>query len=216
MARQSLIDFIEEYARRGKEIAIAHRRGYRMERWSYARVGGVARSFAASLEQRGVAPGDRVLLWGENCAEWVAAFFGCVLAGVVVVPMDESADATFAVRVAATVDAKLVIHSRALDARRIGRPEILLEELADAKEESRACARFDAARVKRSDPVEIVFTSGTTAEPRGVVLTHGNILANIEPMEAQIQKYLKYERFFHPLRFLNLLPLSHVFGQLMG
>jgi long-chain acyl-CoA synthetase len=49
-----------------------------------------------------------------------------------------------------------------------------------------------------------------------VVLTHGNILANIEPMEAQIQKYLKYERFFHPLRFLNLLPLSHVFGQLMG
>ena len=216
MARESLIEFIEEYARRGKETAIAHRRGYRMERWSYARVGTVARNFAATLNERGVKPGEHVLLWGENCAEWVAAFFGCVMARVVVVPMDGAADANFAARVAATVDAKLVVRSRTLDAEKLGRPEILLEELTDAKEDSHAAARFDAASMKRSDPVEIVFTSGTTAEPRGVVLTHGNILANIEPMEAQIQKYLKYERFFHPLRFLNLLPLSHVFGQLMG
>jgi long-chain acyl-CoA synthetase len=216
MARQSLIEFIEEYARRGKEIAIAYRRGYRMERWSYARVAGVARSFAARLDERGVKPGEHVLLWGENCAEWVAAFFGCVLRGAVVVPMDESADVNFAARVAATVDAKLVIHSRALDAVRIGRPEIALEELMEMEWRDAGDAAFARVEPKRSDTVEIVFTSGTTAEPRGVVLTHGNILANIEPMEAQIQKYLKYERFFHPLRFLNLLPLSHVFGQLMG
>ncbi len=218
MARQSLIEFIEEYGRRGKETAIAHRRGYRMERWTYARVGGVAKYFAALLGQRGVAPGERVLLWGENCAEWVAAFFGCVLHGAVVVPMDQAASADFAARVAQTVDAKLVIHSRALDASKIGRPEILLEELAEMEwgDAGAADMRFAATERKRSDPVEIVFTSGTTAEPRGVVLTHGNVLANIEPMEAQIQRYLKYERFFHPLRFLNLLPLSHVFGQLMG
>ena len=218
MARQSLIEFIEEYARRGSETAIAYRRGYRMERWSYARVGAVARSFAALLEQRSVRPGERVMLWGENCAEWVAAFFGCVLAGVVVVPMDEAADVNFAARVAATVDAKVVVHSRELNASAIGRPEILLEELTEMERPGASSASAGVARVerKRSDAVEIVFTSGTTAEPRGVVLTHGNILANIEPMEAQIQKYLKYEKFFHPLRFLNLLPLSHVFGQLMG
>ncbi len=68
----------------------------------------------------------------------------------------------------------------------------------------------------RDDIVQIVFTSGTTAEPRGVVITHGNILANLEPLEREIGKYLKYERIFHPLRFLNLLPLSHVFGQFLG
>ena len=66
------------------------------------------------------------------------------------------------------------------------------------------------------DIVEIVFTSGTTAEPRGVVITHANILANIEPVEREIGKYLRYERIVHPLRFLNLLPLSHVFGQFLG
>jgi long-chain acyl-CoA synthetase len=68
----------------------------------------------------------------------------------------------------------------------------------------------------RDDIVEIVFTSGTTAEPRGVVITHGNILANLEPLERQIGPYLRYERIFHPIRFLNLLPLSHVFGQFLG
>jgi len=68
----------------------------------------------------------------------------------------------------------------------------------------------------RSDPVEIVFTSGTTAEPRGVVLTQGNLLASLEPIEREIARYRRYERIFHPLRFLDLLPLSHVFGQLLG
>src|SRR4029077_10538253 len=58
--------------------------------------------------------------------------------------------------------------------------------------------------------------SGTTAEPRGVVITHGNVLANIAPLEREMRRYLRYERFVHPVRFLNLLPLSHVFGQFLG
>jgi len=215
MARESLIEFVEEYGRRGKEVAIAHRRGYRMERWSYARVAGSARSFAAMLGEREVKRGEHVLLWGENCAEWVAAFFGCVLAGVVVVPMDHAAEVSFAARVAQTVDAKLIVHSRGMDTGGIGRAGILLEEFGEARIGG-GLASSEAAAAKRTDLVEIVFTSGTTAEPRGVALTHGNLLANIELIEAQIRPYLKWEGFFHPLRFLNLLPLSHVFGQLMG
>ena len=67
-----------------------------------------------------------------------------------------------------------------------------------------------------NDILQIVFTSGTTAEPKGVVITHGNVLANIAPLETEIRRYLKYERWVHPVRFLNLLPLSHVFGQFLG
>src|SRR5262249_23637931 len=66
------------------------------------------------------------------------------------------------------------------------------------------------------DIAEIIYTSGTTSEPKGVVLTHGNILANLRPIEREIKKYRKWERFFHPIRFLNTVPLSHVFGQFMG
>jgi long-chain acyl-CoA synthetase len=72
------------------------------------------------------------------------------------------------------------------------------------------------AALGRDDVLQIVFTSGTTAEPKGVVITHGNVLANIAPLELEIRRYLKYERWVHPVRFLNLLPLSHVFGQFLA
>jgi acyl-CoA synthetase (AMP-forming)/AMP-acid ligase II len=101
---------------------------------------------------------------------------------------------------------------------RIRFPAIPLLNLESLREE--VAARSDSpvapAALTRDDIVEIVFTSGTTAEPRGVVISHGNILANLEPLEREIGNYRHYERIFHPLRFLNLLPLSHVFGQFLG
>ncbi len=49
-----------------------------------------------------------------------------------------------------------------------------------------------------------------------MTITHKNVLANIAPIEREVKKYLRYERPFHPIRFLNLLPLSHMFGQSMA
>src|ERR1700691_171501 len=74
--------------------------GYRMEWFTYDHVLEMALQFASDLEARGIGKCDRLMLWGENCAEWVAAFFGCALSGVVVVPMDDGASAEFAGRVA--------------------------------------------------------------------------------------------------------------------
>ena len=69
-----------------------------MEWFIYGQVLEMALSFCRELEARGIVKGDRVMIWGENCAEWVAAFFGCALGGVVVVPMDDGAAADFAAR----------------------------------------------------------------------------------------------------------------------
>jgi long-chain acyl-CoA synthetase len=120
----------------------------------------------------------------------------------------------FACRVAREVNAKLTFRAGAhKDSATI--PSISLESLPAI------LARHDSSPspsppLSRQDTLEIIFTSGTTAEPRGVVISHGNVLANIEPLQNEIQKYLRYEQLVHPLRFLNLLPLSHVFGQILG
>ena len=182
---------------------------------SYLEVGGLAAQCAREFERLGIEPGDRILLWGRNSAEWVAAFFGCILRGAVAVPMDQGATEEFAGRVAQQVDAKLVLadHNKILNGKQ--RPAIVLNSLRDAvARQSRE--PYDSPPLNRSSIAQIIFTSGATAEPKGVVISHGNILANLEPLEAQMQPYLKWERLVHPLRFLDLVPVSHVFGQFMG
>jgi long-chain acyl-CoA synthetase len=211
--RRSLVEYLDRFLSRGKETAYVQRRGYRTLRWSYRQVADLAFRFARELDAREIAKGERVLIWGPNSAEWVAAFLGCALRGVVVVPMDDVATPDFALRVHQQVGARLLVSSG--DHVQQSLPALLLEDLSDALAAHSATA-YPAAEVAPEDTLEIIFTSGTTAEPKGVVITHGNVLANIAPLELEIRKYLKYERWVHPVRFLNLLPLSHVFGQFLG
>src|ERR1039457_801801 len=213
MPRTTILEYLDNFRRHAREAAYVHHRGYRMQRWTYGDVLSNAYRFARELEQRGIGKGDKVLIWGENCAEWVVAFFGCLLRGAIVVPIDKIAAPDFAARVAQQVDAKLCVGSAHNAVPGVAHLDLdtLREQLAGVSD-----APIVASAATRDDIVQIVFTSGTTAEPRGVVITHGNILANLEPLEREIGKYLRYERIFHPLRFLNLLPLSHVFGQFLG
>ena len=185
-----------------------------MESWTYAQIAAAANRVARELESRGVAKGDSVLLCGENSAQWIAAFFGCLLRGAVIVPIDHAGAPDFAARVAQDVQAKLVFKSRT-QAPVSGTPSIELESLIDTVA-TRDSSPYPAPTFARQDTLEIIYTSGTTADPRGVVISHGNVLANLSPIEHGIQEYIRYEKFVHPIRFLNLLPLSHVFGQMLG
>jgi long-chain acyl-CoA synthetase len=214
MPAESLLGFAKSYAARGDETAVRQRRGYRMETWTYGQIAATANQFACELQARGIAKGEALLLWGENSAEWIAVFLGCLVAGVVIVPIDQASPLEFACRVARDVNAKLVLRSRG----RAGCANLPAMELEDlpALVAKRDSSPYVSPAFSREDTLEIIYTSGTTAEPRGIVISHGNVLANIERLQQEIHKYLRYEKPFHPLRFLNLLPLSHVFGQMLG
>jgi long-chain acyl-CoA synthetase len=186
-----------------------------METWSYAQIVQGANRLARELEFRGLGKGDGVLLWGENSPEWIVVFFGCLLRGVVVVPVDHGSTVEFVSRIWREVNAKLIFSSRSLPDPDLPIHAVVLESVPELTA-ARDSSPYSAPSLSRSDTLEVIFTSGTTSEPRGVVISHGNVLANIEPLDREIQKYLRYERIFHPLHFLNLLPLSHVFGQMLG
>ncbi|HEX8285198.1 MAG TPA: AMP-binding protein [Pyrinomonadaceae bacterium] len=215
--RSNINSYLEDYLRRGRETAFAHRRGLRLVRWSYARVAENAFRFARELESRGVPKGERVLVWAANGPEWVAAFFGCALRGAVVVPLDVESAPDFVSRVQAQTEARLLLVSAETKCRAsaLGLPTLALEEFEETLARH-SPSPFEPDDVGPDDLLEIIYTSGTTAEPRGVCLTHRNLLANLAPLEEEMRKYVRWIRLVRPLRFLCLLPLSHVFGQFMG
>src|SRR5205823_3679027 len=106
MGHDSLAEYLAEFDERGAEVAYVQRRGYRTVRFSYREMAEQARRFARHLEAQGIAKGDRVLIWGEDCAEWAIAFWGCALRGAIAVPMDRIAAPDFVLRVLQQTNAK--------------------------------------------------------------------------------------------------------------
>jgi long-chain acyl-CoA synthetase len=215
--RTHLASLVEDFRHHADEPAVVEHRGIRRYRTTYGELAELAGRFAAELDRRGIAPQERVVLWGANSAAWISAFFGCLLRGVIAVPLDAAGSKDFAGRVILDVAPRLIVGDRSLLASLSVPsevPKMLLSEL-DVELPTQPNYLVSEA-VREQAAFQIVFTSGTTSEPKGIVHTHGNVLASVLPIEREMAKFRKYERFVHPLRFLHTLPLSHVFGQFMG
>jgi long-chain acyl-CoA synthetase len=222
MPRETLLDFFTDLSRTTGTFLV-HDDGFRVRSWSYSEVAAAAEAFARTLTAHGIGHDDKVVVWGENRPEWIVAFWGTVLRGAVVVPIDYRASPDFLAKVARIVEARVVLVGDEVDlpAGTVGDAVPVwrlagLDAIAAPDGARRPHPAPGSAGVTRDTVVEIIFTSGATADPKGVVITHRNILANIVPIEHEMQKYRGYARPFMPLRFLNLLPLSHMFGQAMA
>ncbi|MGB8097666.1 MAG: AMP-binding protein [Terracidiphilus sp.] len=216
--RENLATLVEDLRRAGAEIAVVRYQGIRRRVATYGEVARLAGRFAALLESRAIGMGDRVLIWGENSAQWIAALHGCILRGALAVPLDAVGSADFAARVAADVKPKLAVGDALLLDSLPARPDLDFPRI-EFEEWPSCLPDHEAAPVPGitlDTPLQILFTSGATGDPKGIVHTHGNVLASVEPIEQAAQGYMRYERLVHPLRFLDTLPLSHVFGQTMG
>jgi long-chain acyl-CoA synthetase len=214
--RRTLIDFFDDLAQADGEF-LTYDDGYRTWSYTYAAVAEAARGVAARLRREGIGKGDHVAIWSENRPEWIWTLWGCLLEGVVLVPIDYRASPDFLIRVAAIVNARAIVVGETVGDVAASVPVWAIQHVARPGEPENPRTREPVNPVLTSDDVaEVIFTSGATSEPKGVVLTHRNILANIVPIEREVAKYRKYTRLVRPIRFLNLLPLSHMFGQAMA
>ena len=108
MRRDTLLDFFEDFSGLD-DTFLVHDDGYRVRQTTYREVAEAARRFAGRLTSAGVGAGDKVVIWSENRAEWVVALWGTLIARAVLVPVDYRASGDLLARIAAIVQAKVVL-----------------------------------------------------------------------------------------------------------
>ena len=205
----TIVEFLREAAtRHGPRDALLIKPAFRYIRWTYARLWEDSGRVATLLQRRGFNKGDQAILWGPNSPHWVLAFFGCLRAGVVLIPLDLRSAPDYVSRVISRTEPKLAFTSRFTPKGDVdlGVPEISFEELELAIAD---LPTPDPVPIQPDDLAEIMFTSGTTGDPKGVMLTHRNLTANIEG----ISQYISVDS---SSRLLSILPLSHMYEQMGG
>ena len=179
--------------------------------WTYAELLDRATRVRAYLAELGIGKGDRVVFWGGNRPEWVAAFFGTHMLGAVVVPLDVRSQEELLLRIEQQTQPRHMLLGREQAASLKGEthpPHTLFEEL-DAKLPPTAQGYDAAEGPAPEDIAQLVFTSGTTGSPKGVILTHKNIVSNTLMTQTRVPPTPHN-------RVLSLLPLSHMFEQTTG
>ena len=208
-AGRTIVDFLRDAVKaHGPRDALLFKPGFRYQRWSYDRLWAESGQVATLLQRRGLRKGDQVLVWGPNCPQWVLIFFGCLRAGVIAVPLDLRSAPDYVERVISRITPKLAFTSRYTpkDDVDIGLPEITFENL---ESEIYELPEPEQVEIQPDDLAEVMFTSGTTGDPKGVMLTHRNLAANIEG----ITQYITCNT---SSRLLSILPLSHMYEQMGG
>jgi long-chain acyl-CoA synthetase len=206
---ETLNDILEESARKfGTKEAFIIRPGFRTRAWSYRDLNDVVPRVARYLSDSGMKKGDRVLIWGVNRPEYGIAFLATLRVGAILVPLEANYAAEFAVKIAERTRASsAIVSSQTLArAKALGLPLHEMERLPDL---ARICPPLPKAALTGDDLAEVVFTSGTTGDPKGAMLSHGNILSNAIAATQIFPIGPKQ-------RLLSFLPLSHMFEQLGG
>jgi long-chain acyl-CoA synthetase len=205
--------FSRTASRLGERTAVEVLRRDGLESWTYERLRSRAETMAASLAARGVGPGDRCALLAENGTQWCAAFLGLLRLGAVPVPLDTTYTPKQIARLVTDCRARLILVSARFREGLEQSPETsnaacpVLPLSSNAGPEPASHADLPpVASVKPDDTAVILYTSGTTSDPKGVVLTHGNLLCEIDAA-------LHVVSVTEDDAVLGVLPMFHVLAQ---
>ncbi len=208
--RMVLTDILTRSAQRyAHRPALTMRMGYRTVTLAYKQVEEMARRVALFLEAQGLGKGDTVLLCAPNSPYWACVWWGCLLRGCWVVPLAVGSTQSTIEKIAQQTQAKVFFSSIHV---RFVVPQartFMVEHVVDLIASFVADA-YNPIKIMPDDIAEIMYTSGTTGDPKGVVLTHGNIVSNVEELASVLRISGIKERI------LSILPLSHMLEQTAG
>ncbi len=203
MSYRDFPDYVASFDDFGEHLALTSRSFLKIERLTHHQLQSRAYQAAHFLSAQGVVRGDRVMVVANNSPEWVELLLGTLLLGAVLVPVDVNSSPQTIMRFVNETGPKAVFQSEYLrldtgaDVK-----TFVLEELDELISGYRDLAPDNAPL--GDCPALIVFTSGTTADPKGVVLTQKNVLANIVGIQGRIDVGADW-------RLLSVLPLSHMY-----
>jgi long-chain acyl-CoA synthetase len=216
---ETLIDLLDDaVARFGDRpaLGIRHEDGS-TNSWPYRELERNSRAAAYRLRALGLQPGDRLLTWSPSSPELPATYFGAIRAGIVLVPLDLRMSKEAIAVIVASSGAKHLVLGTGRDAPDPaefglgGFPSSSVEAIGAPPVDLPPSWEGDVAAWPRPAPtdlVELIFTSGTTGTPKGVMLAHDNLLASNRT----------FHRIIPPMehRIVSLLPLSHLLEQACG
>jgi long-chain acyl-CoA synthetase len=209
MRYKNLGDFLVQNSREHHDrIAYQIKRGLRTKRFTFSEVFELSKKTAAFLSSRGITKGDKVAIWAPNMPEYPMLYFGCWLLGAVAVPIDVRTTQDTLKVFLTKAKCKIGFKGRFVPGSfgNLVEESFFLEDLVELVKNGGEPQDFFETGL--NDLAEIAFTSGTTGTPKGVMLTHGNFLADVDSLTEAFP-------FKKHWRALSLLPLSHAFEQVV-
>jgi long-chain acyl-CoA synthetase len=232
LAQRSFVHFVDRPCLGAKDRAT---KAYKY--LTYGEVAARVRHVAGGLTDLGMVRGDRAAILAESRPEWAIADLACQMLGVASVPLFSTLPSSQIAGILRDSGARLVFVSDAAQRQKVESvreqlpdlEHIVVMDADDAVAGTTAFAALEAAGAKyfetrpgefemiwpaaaADDVATIIYTSGTTGEPKGVMLSHRNLIANIEPISQLLQKFYGMQDD----TFLSFLPLAHIFERTAG
>ena len=216
---KTLIDLFELFKKRDNEEVFVYRTGIRRFTFNYSDLYISSLKMAQYLKMEGIKEGDRVALWAPNSPFWAFSYFGILLSSAIVVPIDFAGGKKRGETIVKLSQANFIIQSNYKFEKlnplvHSGIKTVMIEDLPFLLKGINSIKKLP--RQNPQDLVELVYTSGTTGDPKGVMLNHKNLISNVIAACSHISIPSLSRRNADRFHFLSVLPLSHLFEQTVG